>query len=65
MTEIRFKKTCNINGKKYKVGKKFNPTVNDILLINKLNETGFIEPLTRHEMSEIYKKLIENRKEDK
>lgn len=64
MIEIRFKKTCNVNGKKYKAGKKFKPTINDISLINRLNEGGYIEPLTRNNLSEIYRNLVKNRRDD-
>lgn len=64
MVEIRFKKTCNVNGKRYKAGKRFKPTINDISLINKLNEDGYIEPLARHNLFELYRMLIKNRGED-
>lgn len=64
MIKIKFKKTCNVNGKKYKAGQKFKPTINDISLINRLNEGGYIEPLTRNNLSEIYSNLVKNRRED-
>ena len=57
MKRIIIKRECNIKGKKYIVGKEFKPKKNDMYLLNKLNEKGFIEPLTKEELLEISSSL--------
>lgn len=53
MKTIEIKRECNIKGKKYMVGDIFKPTKEDMSLICRLNENGFIEPLTKEELIEI------------
>ena len=53
MKTIEIKRECNIKGKKYIVGDIFKPTKEDMSLICRLNENGFIEPLTKEELIEI------------
>ena len=53
MKKIVFKVRCNLKGKEYQVGQEYKPKKNDMPLINRLNEKGFIEPLTYEELLEI------------
>lgn len=53
MKTIKIKEECNIKGKKYIVGATFKPTKEDMPLVCRLNENGFIEPLTKEELIEI------------
>lgn len=53
MKTIEIKRECNIKGKKYMVGDIFKPTKEDMLLVCRLNEKGFIEPLKKEELIEI------------
>ena len=53
MKTINIKTVCNIKGKKYIVGDTFKPTKEDMLLVCRLNEKGFIEPLKKEELIEI------------
>lgn len=53
MKKIRFKENCTVKGKKYIVGDEFKPKKEDMLLLCRLNEKGFIEPLTKEELLEI------------
>ena len=62
MKTIEFKVGCNLKNKKYEVGDVFNPTKEDFKIINKLNEKGFIQPLTKEEIKKIYKNLTKKRK---
>ena len=52
MKAIKFIKNCNYNGKTYFVGDELKD-VKDIQGINRLNEKGFIEPLTQKELIQI------------
>lgn len=53
MKEIRFKENCTLKGKVYQIGDEFKPKKEDMLLLCRLNEKGFIEPLTKEELLEI------------
>ena len=53
MKQIVIKKECNIKDKKYNLGDEFKPKKEDMALLCKLNEKGFIEPLTKEELLEI------------
>ena len=53
MKTIKIKRECNIKGKKYEVGDVFKPTKDDMPIVCRLNENGFIEPLTKEELIEI------------
>ncbi len=54
MKSIKFKKECLYKGKKYIVGSELKDfTKNDINSIIKLNEKGFIEPLSLNELKAI------------
>lgn len=53
MKKVKVKINCNIKDKEYKKGDIFNPKKEDILLLNKLNEKGYIEPLSEQELLEI------------
>lgn len=48
--KLKIKKPVNIYDKRYDVGDEYEPTENDIPLIIRLNEKGFINPLTREEL---------------
>lgn len=50
---IKVKKICNIKGKKYEIGDEFKPKKEDMPLVIRLNEKGFIEPLSRTELLEL------------
>ena len=66
MKTINIKRECNIKDKKYVVGDTFKPTKEDMPLICRLNENGFIEPLTKEELIEISNnfKLKKKKKEE-
>lgn len=53
MQQIKFKIQCNLKNKEYPVGGVYKPKKGDMPLINRLNEKGFIEPLTETELLEI------------
>lgn len=57
MKQITFIKRCNIKDKEYKIGDKLIPTNDDMPLIIKLNEKGFIKPLNFKELTCIQKEL--------
>lgn len=57
MKQIKVRVKCNIKGKEYKKGSIFKPKKGDMLLINKLNEQGYIEPLSEQELLEISNSL--------
>lgn len=66
MKSIRFKIECNFKGKKYKVGDIYKHVKKeDMPSINRLNERGFIEPLTKTELIEISESLNKSNKEEK
>lgn len=50
---IKIRRTCNINGKRYDIGDEFKPKKNDMPLIIRMNERGFIEPMTNDELLEL------------
>ena len=54
MKQIKFKVQCNVKNKEYKKGDIFKPKKENMSLINKLNEKGYIEPLTEKELLEVY-----------
>ena len=54
MKRINVKVDCNIKNKKNVVGDEFKPQKKDMILLNRLNEKGFIEPLTKKELLEIF-----------
>lgn len=63
MKTIKFKQNCNFNGEYYEAGDELkNFTKNDIAGIRKLNEKGFIEPLTQKELISIEKGSFFNSK---
>lgn len=53
MKQIIVKEDCNINGKKHIKGDEYKPNKGDMLTLCRLNEKGFIEPLTKEELLEI------------
>jgi len=53
MKQIIFKVNCNLKNKEYKKGDIYKPKKEDMSLINRLNEKGFIEPLNQKELLEI------------
>lgn len=53
MKKIKFKVNCNIGNKTYQTGDEFKPSKNDMFLLCKLNEKGFIESLSNDELLEI------------
>ena len=53
---------CIIKDKKYAEGDIFKPKINDMFLICKLNEKGFIEPLSKEELLEISSSFILKKK---
>lgn len=54
MVFITVKKKCNINAKEYQIGDKYKIAMSEIKLVNKLNENGFIEPLSEQELKKIF-----------
>lgn len=63
MKAIKFKKNCNFKGEYYEAGDELKGfTKNDIVGIRKLNEKGFIEPLTQKELISIEKGSFFNTK---
>lgn len=52
--KIVIKMACNIKGKRYEVGEEFKPTKDDVLLVNRLNEKGFIEPLSKEDKALLF-----------
>jgi len=62
MKQILIKRDCIIKGKKYTNGDEFKPKKDDMLLICRLNEKGFIEPLTKEELLEIPSSFILKKK---
>lgn len=62
MKSIKFKIACNFEGKKYEKGNIYVPKKQDIYLINKLNEKGFIEPLTKEELLELSNSFLNIKK---
>lgn len=50
---IKIKNVCNINGKRYEIGEEFKPKKTDMPLIKRMNEKGFIEPMTKEELLEL------------
>lgn len=50
---IKIKNACNINGKRYEIGEEFKPKKTDMPLIIRMNERGFIEPMTNDELLEL------------
>lgn len=55
------KKNCQINGIFYEKGEEIK--VNNEIQLNKLNELGFIEPLTQKEIQNYFKKPIFKKEE--
>lgn len=54
MKPIKFKKSCSYKGENYEAGEELRSyTKNDIADIRKMNEKGFIEPLTQKELKAI------------
>lgn len=64
MKKIIVKVQCNIKGKEYIVGAEFKPKKNDIPLVNRLNEKGFIEPLTEQELIKISESFNKSKKKE-
>lgn len=59
---IKIKKICNINGKRYEIGDEYKPKKTDMSLINRLNEKGFIEPLSKEKLLELSNSFILKKK---
>lgn len=57
MKKIKFKEICTLKGKEYQKGDTFKPSLDDMSLIIRLNEKGFIEPLTESDLKDIYNSL--------
>lgn len=64
MKRIIVKTECNIKGKKYVVGDEFKPKKCDMPLLNRLNEKGFIEPLTKEELIKINESFCKIKKKE-
>ena len=66
MIPIKFKKSCEIKGELYEKGDSFDVNKENIKLLWKLNERGFIESITLKEYKQIEKELNEKnfKKED-
>lgn len=64
MKRIVVKVDCNIKGKEYIAGNEFKPKKSDMALLNRLNEKGFIEPLTEKELAEISKSFNKSKKKE-
>lgn len=64
MKTIKIKRECNIKGKKYIVGDTFKPTKEDMPLICRLNEKGFIDPLNGKQLNKIKNDLCKSIKEE-
>lgn len=64
MKQIKIKENCNINGKRYEIGDEYKPRKEDMLTLCKLNEKGFIEPLTKDELLEISNNLNKKTKKE-
>lgn len=62
MKQIIVKETCIIKGKRYVEGDEFKPKKEDMPLLCRLNEKGFIEPLTRDELLDISGSFILEKK---
>lgn len=62
MKPIKFKKNCNYKGKEYVMGDILT-NFTDFSSIWKLNEKGFIEPITESEFIKLKKEMID--KEEK
>lgn len=62
MKQIMIKKNCIIKGKEYVKGKVFKPKKEDMLLVMRLNEKGFIEPLTKEQLLELSSSFILKKK---
>lgn len=52
--KIVVKRVCNIKGKRYVVGDIFKPLKSDRELLIRLNEKGFIEPLTKEDLISLF-----------
>lgn len=65
MKTIKIKRECNIKGKKYIVGDIFKPTKEDMPIVCKLNEKGFIDPLNGKQLNKIKNDLCKSIKEEK
>lgn len=63
---IKIKNACNINGKRYEIGEEFKPKKTDMPLIIRMNEKGFIEPMTKDELLELSNSfnLVESKKKE-
>lgn len=64
MKQIVVKKDCIIKNKKYVAGDLFKATKQDMFLLCKLNEKGFIVPLTKEELLEISSSFKSKRKKE-
>lgn len=58
MTKIKFKKDCSFNGNLYFVDDELDITTENVKEVWKLNEKGYIFPLTLKEFTKIKKELI-------
>lgn len=68
--KLKIKKPVNIYGKRYDVGDEYEPTKSDIPVIIRLNEKGFIKPLTKEELlrfidGSYFEKKSKKKKEEK
>ena len=62
MKTIRFSKNCTYKGKKYIKGDVLE-NVEDFASVWKLNEKGYIEPITKDEFLKLQKKLKKKEEE--
>lgn len=55
---VEIKKPVMIKGKRYEEGDIFKPRKNDMSLVIRLNERGFIKPLSKEELLELSNSFI-------
>ena len=55
---VEIKKPVMIKGKRYEEGDIFKPRKNDMPLVIRLNERGFIKPLSKEELLELSNSFI-------
>lgn len=61
MKLIKFKKNCNYKGKEYVIGDVLT-NITDFSSVWKLNEKGFIEPITENDFTRLQKASEEEQK---
>lgn len=62
---IEIKKPVMIKGRRYEVGEEYKPAKDDMPLVIRLNEKGFIKPLNSEELLNIFSSFNLPKKENK